>query len=223
MSGVDAFAAVADRPDLFADRVRYERILACRGIAGWCRKAGQDAWDRCREEQAPWFRKKEPEMSNREKKEIELGGCPFCKGKVKADMEWWHDGYGTRTLSICYPKCENGCPVEDFAELHRETDARKGDVDELAGRLRKDWSKAAATWRRREKCPYCGEMPKFSVNAKGYLDLGCVGGGHEPLNAKGYGKLIVDLVKEWDGIALPIRNRLEREAKNRRLLAVLNA
>lgn len=87
MSGADAFAAVADRLDLFADRVRYERVLACRdvadwcraqdgagmtaadafeavavmpvlgnyvgferyvaygGIAGWCRKAGRDAWD----------------------------------------------------------------------------------------------------------------------------------------------------------------------------------
>lgn len=273
MNGVDAFAAVADRPDPFADRVRYERILACRdvadwcraqdgagmtaadafeavavycdiaahampvlgnyvgferyvaygGIAGWCRKAGRDAWDRCRGEQAPWFRKKEPEMSNREKKEIELGKCPFCKGKVKADMEWWHDGYGTRTLAVCYQKCENGCPVEDFAELHRETDARKGDVDELAGWLRGDWSKAAATWRRREKCPYCGEMPKFPVNAKGYLDLGCVNESHEPLNAKGCGGIVVDLVKKWDGVALPIRRRLERKAKNRRLLAVLNA
>lgn len=130
MSGADAFAAVADRLDLFADRVRYERILACHDVADWCRKAG---------------------------------------------------------------------------------------------RLRKDWSKAAATWRRREKCPYCGEMPKFSVNAEGYLDLGCVNESHEPLNAKSCGGIIVDLVKEWDGVALPIRRRLEREAKNRRLLAVLNA
>lgn len=32
MSGADAFAAVADRPDLFADRVHYERILACRDL-----------------------------------------------------------------------------------------------------------------------------------------------------------------------------------------------
>lgn len=162
-------------------------------------------------------------MSNREKKEIELGGCPFCKGKVKADTEWWHERYGTRTLAICYPKCENGCPVEDFTTLHRETDARVGDVDELTGRLCKDWSKAVTTWRRREKCPYCDEMPKFSVNAEGYLDLGCVDESHEPLNAKGCGGIIVDLVKKWDGVALPIRNRLERESKNRRLLAVLNA
>ena len=66
-------------------------------------------------------------------------------------------------------------------------------------------------------------MPKFSVNAKGYLDLGCVDESHEPLNAKGCGGIIVDLVKKWDGVALPIRNRLERESKNRRLLAVLNA
>ncbi len=108
-------------------------------------------------------------------------------------------------------------------ELCRKTDARKDDVDELAGRLRKDWSEAVTTWRRREKCPYCGEMPKFSVNAKGYLDLGCVDESHEPLNAKGCGGIIVDLVKKWDGVALPIRNRLERESKNRRLLAVLNA
>lgn len=77
-------------------------------------------------------------------------------------------------------------------ELYRKTDARKDDVDELAGRLRKDWSEAVTTWRRREKCPYCGGI-------------------------------IVDLVKKWDGVALPIRNRLERESKNRRLLAVLNA
>lgn len=66
-------------------------------------------------------------------------------------------------------------------------------------------------------------MPKFSVNAEGYLDLGCVSESHEPLNAKGRGGIVVDLVKEWDGVALPIRRRLEREAKNRRLLAVLNA
>lgn len=66
-------------------------------------------------------------------------------------------------------------------------------------------------------------MPKFSVNAEGYLGLGCVNESHEPLNAKGCGGIIVDLVKEWDGVALPIRRRLEREAKNRRLLAVLNA
>lgn len=108
-------------------------------------------------------------------------------------------------------------------ELYRKTDARKDDVDELAGRLRKDWSEAVTTWRRHEKCPYCGEMPKFSVNAEGYLDLGCVDESHEPLNAKGCGGIIVDLVKKWDGVALPIRNRLERESKNRRLLAVLNA
>lgn len=37
MNGVDAFAAVADRLDLFADRVRYERVLACRDVADWCR------------------------------------------------------------------------------------------------------------------------------------------------------------------------------------------
>lgn len=37
MSGADAFAAVADRLDLFADRVRYERVLACRDVADWCR------------------------------------------------------------------------------------------------------------------------------------------------------------------------------------------
>lgn len=43
MSGADAFAAVAARPDLFADRVRYERYVAHDGIAGWCRKAGRDA------------------------------------------------------------------------------------------------------------------------------------------------------------------------------------
>ena len=29
MNGADAFAAVADRLDLFADQVRYERVLAC--------------------------------------------------------------------------------------------------------------------------------------------------------------------------------------------------
>lgn len=45
MSGADAFAAVADRLDLFTDRVRYERYVAHGGIAGWCRKAGRDAWD----------------------------------------------------------------------------------------------------------------------------------------------------------------------------------
>ena len=47
MSGADAFAA-ADRPDLFADRVRYERILACRDVADWCRAqdgAGMTAAD----------------------------------------------------------------------------------------------------------------------------------------------------------------------------------
>lgn len=44
MNGVDAFAAVAARPDLFADRVRYERYVAHDGIAGWCRKRGRDAW-----------------------------------------------------------------------------------------------------------------------------------------------------------------------------------
>jgi len=32
MSGADAFAAVADRLDLFADQVRYERVLACRDL-----------------------------------------------------------------------------------------------------------------------------------------------------------------------------------------------
>jgi len=32
MNGADAFAAVADRLDLFADRVRYERVLACRDL-----------------------------------------------------------------------------------------------------------------------------------------------------------------------------------------------
>ena len=48
MSGADAFAAVADRPDLFADRVHYERILACRDMADWCRAqdgAGMTAAD----------------------------------------------------------------------------------------------------------------------------------------------------------------------------------
>ena len=48
MSGADAFAAVADRPDLFADRVRYERVLACRDVADWCRAqdgAGMTAAD----------------------------------------------------------------------------------------------------------------------------------------------------------------------------------
>lgn len=140
-------------------------------------------------------------------------------------MEWWRVRYGThtRTLAVCYQKCKNGCPVEDFTTLHRETDACVGDVNELAGRLRKDWSKAVTTWRRREKCPHCGKMPKFSVNAEGYLDLGCVDESHEPLNAKGCGGIIVDLVKKWDGIALPICCRLERESENRRLLAVLNA
>ena len=43
MNGVDAFAAVADRLDLFADRVRYERVLACRDVADWCR--AQDGAD----------------------------------------------------------------------------------------------------------------------------------------------------------------------------------
>ena len=32
MNGVDAFAAVADRLDLFADEGRYERALACRDL-----------------------------------------------------------------------------------------------------------------------------------------------------------------------------------------------
>lgn len=32
MNGVDAFAAVADRLDLFVDQVRYERVLACRDL-----------------------------------------------------------------------------------------------------------------------------------------------------------------------------------------------
>ena len=32
MNGADAFAAVADRLDLFADRVRYEGVLACRDL-----------------------------------------------------------------------------------------------------------------------------------------------------------------------------------------------
>lgn len=32
MNGVDAFAVAADRPDLFADRARYERVLACRDL-----------------------------------------------------------------------------------------------------------------------------------------------------------------------------------------------
>lgn len=48
MSGADAFAAVADRLDLFADRVRYERVLACRDVADWCRAqdgAGMTATD----------------------------------------------------------------------------------------------------------------------------------------------------------------------------------
>ena len=48
MSGADAFAAVADRLDLFADRVRYERVLACRDVADWCRAqdgAGMTAAD----------------------------------------------------------------------------------------------------------------------------------------------------------------------------------
>lgn len=48
MNGVDAFAAVADRLDLFADRVRYERVLACRDVADWCRAqdgAGMTATD----------------------------------------------------------------------------------------------------------------------------------------------------------------------------------
>ena len=84
MNGVDAFAAVADRLDLFACRdvadwcraqdgagmtaadafeavadycdiaahampvlgnyVGFERYVAYGGIAGWCRKAGRDAW-----------------------------------------------------------------------------------------------------------------------------------------------------------------------------------
>lgn len=59
---------------------------------------------------------------------------------------------------------------------------------------------------------------------KEITDLSAAGDeSHEPLNAKGCGGIIVDLVKKWDGIALPIRRRLERESKNRRLLAVLNA
>lgn len=48
MSGADAFAAVADRLDLFTDRVRYERVLACRDVADWCRAqdgAGMTATD----------------------------------------------------------------------------------------------------------------------------------------------------------------------------------
>ena len=48
MNGVDAFAAVADRLDLFADQVRYERVLACRDVADWCRAqdgAGMTATD----------------------------------------------------------------------------------------------------------------------------------------------------------------------------------
>lgn len=48
MNGVDAFAAVADRLDLFADQVRYERVLACRDVADWCRAqdgAGMTAAD----------------------------------------------------------------------------------------------------------------------------------------------------------------------------------
>lgn len=48
MNGVDAFAVAADRPGLFADRVRYERILACRDVADWCRAqdgAGMTAAD----------------------------------------------------------------------------------------------------------------------------------------------------------------------------------
>lgn len=48
MNGVDAFAAVADRLDLFADRVRYERVLAFRDVADWCRAqdgAGMTAAD----------------------------------------------------------------------------------------------------------------------------------------------------------------------------------
>lgn len=162
-------------------------------------------------------------MSDRKTMEIELGECPFCKGKAMAGMEYWHEHYGTRTLAICRPKCANGCPVEDFTTLHRETDAGEGDVDKLAGWLRQDWAEAVRTWRRREKCPHCGAMPKFSVNADGHLDLGCINESHEPLNATGHGGSIVDLVDRWDSIALPIRHRLEREVKNKRLLAVLNA
>lgn len=81
MSGADAFAAVADRLDLFTDRVRYERYVAHGGIAGWCRKAGRDAWDRYHREQAPWFRKKEPEMSNREKWETTTSNSRSGRGR----------------------------------------------------------------------------------------------------------------------------------------------
>lgn len=51
MSGADAFAAVADYCDIAAhampvlgNYVGFERYVAYGGIAGWCRKAGRDAW-----------------------------------------------------------------------------------------------------------------------------------------------------------------------------------
>lgn len=51
MSGADAFAAVIDYCDVAAHAmpilgsyVGFERYVAYGGIAGWCRKAGRDAW-----------------------------------------------------------------------------------------------------------------------------------------------------------------------------------
>ena len=89
--------------------VGFERYVAYGGIAGWCRKAGRDAWDRYHREQAPWFRKKEPEMSNREKWETTTSNSRSGRGRdawprwKEEAMGQPHDPTGLYLVLICDP------------------------------------------------------------------------------------------------------------------------
>lgn len=98
---------------------------------------------------------------------FELGGCPFCHGRVRAGIG--RTGDAERPSWTATPECPNGCQVGRVDTLTVEA----ADVRDAEWALRRQWEADCGLMKNPTLCVRCGARPMFERFDNGWRRFGC--------------------------------------------------